>query len=257
VFVSVPDVEPRSYGAARLLELVGQVVGLLEIDEFRGGTLTAVLEAVPSKWASLNELSDDRVIAAIAEPHIDAHWFERFGELAHENPIYRYHRTTGDGRATRFSDVATRAELEATRLFREVYVPLGVMHQIAFTLPSDAGRVLAIALSREDRDFTNTERRFLNRARPYLIQAYRNALDYTALKVGLDARLRAALERAGLTAREAEVMALVARGASSEHAADQLGLSQRTIDKHLENTYRKLNVTTRSAAAQRAWQLTT
>jgi len=43
---------------------------------------------------------------------------------------------------------------------------------------------LGIARSRGKRDFTASERDLLNLARPYLIQAYRNALAYTALARG-------------------------------------------------------------------------
>jgi non-homologous end joining protein Ku len=54
---------------------------------------------------------------------------------------------------------------------------------------------------------------------------------------------------AGLTVREAEVMRLVAHGASNHDAAEDLGLSERTVAKHLEHVFRKLRVPNRTAAA--------
>lgn len=45
-----------------------------------------------------------------------------------------------------------------------------------------------------------------------------------------------------LTARETEVLDLVARGRRSKEIADTLGLSARTVDKHRENLMRKLGV---------------
>ncbi len=45
-----------------------------------------------------------------------------------------------------------------------------------------------------------------------------------------------------LTAREAEIAALVAQGASRQEIADQLVVSVRTIDSHLRRVYRKLGV---------------
>lgn len=230
-------------------------MGLLDVVEFRWGLLRALLRAVPAKWASLNEMTPDRVVAAIAEPHIDQEWFDRFDELGHENPLYQRHVRTGDGRAYRFSDVTTREELEATQLFREVYRPLGVNHQIAFTLPSGADYVVAVALSREDRDFSDHERDFLDRARPYLIQAYLNAIAYSEQGAGSTARLESALLEAGLTSRQAQVVRLVALGRSNQGVADELGLSDRTVQKHLEHAFRRLGVRTRSAAATRAWEL--
>jgi DNA-binding NarL/FixJ family response regulator len=124
-----------------------------------------------------------------------------------------------------------------------------VQHQIAFTLPAQTGRTLAFVLSRGEDDFTDAERRFLDRARPFLAQAYRNAL--AARKPSLAAALRGA----GLSARQAEVIALVAQGCSTRDAATELGLSFRTVQKHLEHAFRALGVTSRSAAAARAWEL--
>lgn len=246
---------PADLGAASLLELVGQLMGLLDIDEFRSGVLNALHEAVPSKYVSLNEMTPERVVAVLIVPPLSERWLGRFGELGHENPLYQRHRRTGDGRAYRFSDVVSRADLEARRLYSEFYRPLGVHHQIAFTLPSDGRRVVAIALSREDRDYSDAERDFLNRARPFLIQAYRNALAYSTRTPTAYGQLLPALVEAGLTKREAEVTALVARGASNNDVAEELGLSERTIHKHLEHVFRKLDVSTRSAAAALAWEI--
>ncbi len=56
----------------------------------------------------------------------------------------------------------------------------------------------------------------------------------------------------GLTAREVEVLRLLARGLANQQIADQLVLSKRTVDAHLSSIYSKLNVTTRSAATRLA-----
>ena len=240
---------------AVLLELVGEVMGLLDTAELRRGLIEGLHRAVPSHWVSLNEIGPQGVICPMVEPDIPKRYIDRFSELADENPLYTRYVQTGDGRAYRFSDVTSREELEATRLYREVYVPLAVRHQIAFTLPSGAGEVMAIALSRGDRDYSDAERDLLNRARPFLIQAYRNALAYSSRVGGALPQLGAALRRAGLTPREADVMRLVAVGGSNRDVAARLGLSDRTVQKHLERAFRKLGVSSRSAASAEAWIL--
>jgi DNA-binding CsgD family transcriptional regulator len=68
-------------------------------------------------------------------------------------------------------------------------------------------------------------------------------------RTGLDP---AVLKRLGLTDREAEVLAWLARGKTNEEIAEILGTRPRTVGKHLERVFAKLGVETRTAAAARA-----
>ncbi|MCE5287637.1 MAG: helix-turn-helix transcriptional regulator [Nocardiaceae bacterium] len=54
---------------------------------------------------------------------------------------------------------------------------------------------------------------------------------------------------AGLTAREVEVLVLAARGHSVKQIAAQLFISAKTADRHIQNIYTKIGVSTRGAAA--------
>jgi DNA-binding response OmpR family regulator/DNA-binding CsgD family transcriptional regulator len=53
----------------------------------------------------------------------------------------------------------------------------------------------------------------------------------------------------GLTTREGEVLGWLAKGKTNRDIAQILGLSPRTVDKHLEQIYAKLGVENRTAAA--------
>jgi two-component system response regulator NreC len=57
-----------------------------------------------------------------------------------------------------------------------------------------------------------------------------------------------------LTKRETEVLALLSRGHPARLMADELGLSERTINTHVANLYRKLGVSNRVEALRRALQ---
>jgi DNA-binding CsgD family transcriptional regulator len=59
---------------------------------------------------------------------------------------------------------------------------------------------------------------------------------------------RLASLRLGLTQREAELLALLIGGGTSKELAARLAISTRTVDKHLENAYRKLGVAGRGEA---------
>jgi DNA-binding CsgD family transcriptional regulator len=54
---------------------------------------------------------------------------------------------------------------------------------------------------------------------------------------------------AGLTAREIEVLVLLARAMNKQQIAGSLGISTKTVNAHVEHIYAKLGVTSRGAAA--------
>jgi DNA-binding CsgD family transcriptional regulator len=59
----------------------------------------------------------------------------------------------------------------------------------------------------------------------------------------------ASLDHYQLTPRELDVLLWVAKGKTNRDIAEILGMSPRTVNKHLEHIYVKLGVETRSAAA--------
>jgi DNA-binding CsgD family transcriptional regulator len=58
----------------------------------------------------------------------------------------------------------------------------------------------------------------------------------------------------GLTDRETEVLAIVATGRSNREVADALGLSEKTVARHLANIFTKLDVASRTEAAAFAFE---
>jgi DNA-binding NarL/FixJ family response regulator len=58
----------------------------------------------------------------------------------------------------------------------------------------------------------------------------------------------------GLTAREVDVLRLVAAGRTNPEIAELLFLSNKTVARHLSNIFTKLGVTSRTAAAAFAFQ---
>jgi DNA-binding NarL/FixJ family response regulator len=71
----------------------------------------------------------------------------------------------------------------------------------------------------------------------------------------LDALIAAKPRRGpgGLTPRELQVLRLVAAGWSNRAIAEQLVLSERTVDRHVSNILAKLDVPSRTAAAAHAY----
>ena len=73
-------------------------------------------------------------------------------------------------------------------------------------------------------------------------------LDPKAARVLLDHRRVAAPDKV-LSAREQEVLGLVAQGLANKQIARRLGISERTVKAHLTNVFARLGVTDRTQAA--------
>jgi DNA-binding CsgD family transcriptional regulator len=58
-----------------------------------------------------------------------------------------------------------------------------------------------------------------------------------------------------LTARESDVLRLLARGLTYTQVSDALGVSLHTVTSHIKNVYRKLDVHSARAAVWRALEL--
>ena len=59
---------------------------------------------------------------------------------------------------------------------------------------------------------------------------------------------------AGLTPRELQVLRRLATGESNKAIAARLGVSRRTVDRHVSNLYAKLHVSSRAAATAYAYE---
>jgi DNA-binding CsgD family transcriptional regulator len=244
-----------------LLDLIGDAGSLVEIDDFHPQLLDALKSAVPSDWVAINEIGPGpEMIMGIVKPPIPQEQLDVFARYADQNPLLEHYQRTRDGRARRISDLVGREEFHSRQVYTEFYGPLGLEFQMAFVLPAESERVVGVILSRRHEDFTDDERDLVERARPFLIQAYRNSLRYTeALAPRAPTNLEMSrprlepLQALGLSLRQAEVLQLLATGASESDIAKNLGISLRTVHKHLQLCYRTLGVERRSSAAAIAW----
>jgi len=158
----------------RLLGLLGDVNGLGDLDAFRPGLLSALQHAVPSMYAAYNEVAPEG-IHAVSEPELPPEAPSRWAALAEQHPVLVHMQRTRDGRPRRISDHLDADAFHATELYQRFYAPLGIESQVAFGLPAAAPTVIGVALSRDERDFSDEDVELLARARPHLIQAYRTA----------------------------------------------------------------------------------
>ncbi len=77
-----------------------------------------------------------------------------------------------------------------------------------------------------------------------------DAVEAVLAAAGQHARRRSALGPAGLTRRESQILALLARGQTNRQIGQSLGVAQKTVGNHIQHIYSKAGVGTRAAAAR-------
>jgi DNA-binding CsgD family transcriptional regulator len=158
-----------------------------------------------------------------------------FDRHFHQHPLVRFHGYQGGGVAQRISDSVPFAEFRESALYNEYYRRVRIDHAVALPIYVRDGLLVSFVLNRARRDFSDRERALLDLLRPYLAKLYQKTSALGAL-----------------TAREAEVLRWVAAGKSDAQIGAILGVSARTVQKHLQRVYEKLGVESRTAAAMRA-----
>jgi LuxR family transcriptional regulator, maltose regulon positive regulatory protein len=144
----------------------------------------------------------------------------------------------GDGEA------AARRLEDAVELYESAFAPFDA---------ASARVVLARTLATQERPEAALEHALAAVAVFERLGAASSARTASKLVTQLGGR-SAAAKRAGLTAREVEVLALVADGLSNREVAERLVLSEHTVHRHVANIYAKLGVSSRAAAVSLATQ---
>jgi DNA-binding CsgD family transcriptional regulator len=147
------------------------------------------------------------------------------------------------------SDFLSRQGFHRLNLYGEYFRWIPVEYQIAFGLPAAGSEIIGIALNRAGSDFTEDERALLNVIRVPLMTALERARQRQCAREGLATATSGAVAGlADLTDGEMRVLRLAALGRTNSAIARALDVSPRTVAKHLEHIYRKLDVTSRTSA---------
>ena len=211
-------------------------------DVYRG-LVEGLRRLIPCDIASINLIDvRSRAIVAVDDPvgtcdAIDG--IRTLQRLSHEHPLFSFYAQTRDTRAYRFGDLPD-THLERTELYDQFYRPLRVRHELAVFFPLN-GRIGAVGLERSTLDFSDRDRELLSLLMPHLQQA--------AYRASVPRVEPSAASQGLLTARELDVAAAAMRGATNREIAEELCISARTVQKHLEHVYAKLGVRNRTATA--------
>ena len=167
------------------------------------------------------------------------------------------------GLARCLSDELPTYDFGRNGLFADRLRSIGIDRVIAVPVQVEAHRLVSLVLTRSRDEFSARERARVELLRPHLSFFYRQACRVAResatddagqrmLPGDVDAQHGTAIGDASLTPREVQVLQWLAFGKTDAEIAALLGVSTRTVHKHLEHVYVKLGVETRTAAVMRA-----
>ncbi len=213
---------------------------------------------VGSDFASFSDISlvhpRESVVTEHGRAPLSPGEYAEWARLLPTHP-YAHHVATADAPAPRLTDVVDLREFAATEVFQVCLEPTGARYQAAMRVARTPDGLALVSLWRSSRDFTENE---LEPAAT-IVQALRHALQLRALLDRLSVAATAvdgdgeasgeAVAARELTARQAEVVALVARGHTNQQIALRLGISPRTVRKHVEDLFARTGARSRTELA--------
>jgi DNA-binding CsgD family transcriptional regulator len=170
-------------------------------------------------------------------------------ELFDYHPLLRWYAGTGDPRPQSVGHVP-RQFLEAwqTHEVHNILKGLGAEQQLSIPLLVNGIEHQAVVVCRSGRDFTDDDLRLARSLQPLFTSLQKQA--EVLASHAIPSQLADVL-----TGRELAVLRCVSLGMTADSAGRALSVSPRTVEKHLENTYRKLGVRNRVSAVLVAAQL--
>ena len=220
-------------------------------EPFAERVVEALARLVPGEIVGYNEreLVSHRLLTARETPFVDApgEVVEAVSTFCGEYPLSMLTRRS-ETRALKISDFVSTLELHRLDYYNLALRPLGIEHQMRLWLsaPPGVARYFYVSRRQADGDFTEGDRDLFELLRPFL----------DTLRERFDAQAAHEMNGSGLTDREAEILAWVARGKTNREIAGLLVVSPHTVRKHLEHAFKKLRVHTRTAAVARAFAST-
>ncbi|WP_290057694.1 helix-turn-helix transcriptional regulator [Amycolatopsis solani] len=163
-----------------------------------------------------------------------------FRAQAHQHPGFAAYRsgTLRLGTAAALTDLADLRTLRGLPFYTDFYRPRGTVDQLLCVVQVDDRHGRVLTLSRSRPGFSARDHDLVELLTPHLAQAFARHERPAVRPLAGTAP--------ALTARELEVARLVARAATDREIARRLGISPRTVQKHLQQIYRKLGLASRT-----------
>ncbi|MFQ3229891.1 MAG: DNA-binding CsgD family transcriptional regulator [Reinekea sp.] len=221
------------YGVGAMVESSSCAWTELKSDLFTTTTATATVVDISDKDVDVNES------------------IQLFNRYASQHPVIARAVHSGNANAQSISDFLTRSEFQNLELYQYLYKHLHTEDQLSVGFVEN-GYVTGLSVNRATWGFTENERSLLNHVARCVFPFYRilqkDNHSETENRPMVETYMGIITEQyqvLGITPREGDVLALIARGKSNKQIALAFNISEGTVKKHVENLFRRMEVNNR------------
>lgn len=228
----------------------------LDPQSFRNRTARVLRELVDCAIVSFASFQPGtRKLEIDFDPYIPAMTpgLPAFGKHMAKYPCFNFDPTVAGGKPFLRGDFMSDEEFYASDIYLESFKLGGLTDHAAMLLPSRPGHVFFVGMERTTGTYRPEHRERLCLIQPHLANACRLADDFASLEKAVADP--ASFTQAGLSPREAEVLAWLAQGKGNPEIADILGIALTTVKTHIKRIFDKFGVDNRHAAILRAHEL--
>ncbi|MFA9466587.1 MAG: LuxR C-terminal-related transcriptional regulator [Velocimicrobium sp.] len=232
-------------------DIIHRIYTLSDFDQMRETFLSFVAVLIPNQESSIflsdhtnsGHLICDPVIFPGGDSSAEKDYLQ-FENLDYTRWVMMSHKCM----IFRESDLISDEERSKTDFFKNLMAPNNIYYSLQLVLVYQEVSLGVVTLyrSKETGDFTDEEVFILDSFKEHLnyrfYQYYLNHSPSNVLPSQLDDLF---IEKYHLTKREKEILVLTLDGVSNNAISDKLSISPHTLKKHMQNLYRKLNVTTK------------
>lgn len=160
--------------------------------------------------------------------------------------IHRWHEDGHRDEVVALSKITEPAEYRKSDYYAAVFGESAAIEDI-LSIPVGSDQTLArVLICRDGKEFTDAELDWARILQPVIAGCLRQTQVIEQLRS--DPLSQDAMRERGLTAREAQIFSLLAAGATSQAVGQELGISVRTVEKHVQNIYSRLGARNRAEA---------
>lgn len=235
-------------GNAQIVGVIEQIIGA-----------TGSIDAVIRSSLSVGEVIDSRAVFSYCydEQHGTADGHVNEAQLLGEDvvdrvavnmrmcPIDGWHRDGNRDDIAVLSNITDPADYRKTDHYARIFGKSGVADVIS--IPFGSGDETArVIVCREREGFSDDEVQTARLLQPVLTGCLRQSRVMEQLRS--DPLSEDAMRERGLTAREAQIFCRLASGKTSQAVGQELSISVRTVEKHVQNIYARIGARNRSEA---------